>query len=313
MKAILVGFGNIAELGHLPVYRELGVDVVAVVDICEKRRAKARDYGLPAYESLEEVGEETDFLDICAPPNYRLDALRYAAERDLDVLCEKPMSHTEDVERIREIVEDSDVFFFPVHNWKYAPQYRKARELIAGNGVLEIQMNTHRTTYNHGNLDWDPDWRIKREISGGGILMDHGYHNIYLAMYLLGREFREVRLKEIEFFPNSGIEMRARFELLFPEKVEINLDWNSSKREIRNVVYEADRVIQLLDDRLIVNGEVQKLEGGMSKDSVHREWYSSVFSDFLEKRKSRDKTCYLEGLRVLEGLGELYNQSEISA
>ncbi|MEE8167251.1 MAG: Gfo/Idh/MocA family oxidoreductase [Candidatus Hydrothermarchaeales archaeon] len=312
MKAIIIGFGNIAEKGHLPTYHKLGIEIAAIVDICGKRREKARSYGLQAYESLEDVKEDADVIDICAPPNYRLEAVVYAAEKGLDVICEKPISHTSEAERIRDAVDEGGIFFFPVHNWKYAPQYQKARELIMGNGILEVQMSTHRTTYNPGNPDWNPDWRVKREISGGGILMDHGYHNIYLAMYLLGRKFREVKLKEIEYFPDSLVEKKARFELLFPEKVEINLDWNSTKREIRNVIY-GDKVIQLLDDSLVVDGEVQDRVGRISKDSVHMEWYYSVFSDFLEKRKLGDNACFLEGLKVLEGLGELYNQARAMA
>ncbi|MEE9594293.1 MAG: hypothetical protein V3V92_02735, partial [Candidatus Hydrothermarchaeales archaeon] len=141
-----------------------------------------------------------------------------------------------------------------------------------------------------------------------GILMDHGYHNIYLAMYLLGKDFKEAKLKEIEFFPNSRVEKKARFELFFPERVEINLDWYAGRREVRNTIYSNGSVIQLLDDKIIVDGDEERLSG-ISKDSVHREWYTSVLQDFLKLRENGDTSCRDEGLRVLEGLIELYEQS----
>ncbi|MFQ5815982.1 MAG: hypothetical protein ACE5G7_05745, partial [Candidatus Hydrothermarchaeaceae archaeon] len=64
----------------------------------------------------------------------------------------------------------------------------------------------------------------------------------------------------------------------------------------------------LLDDKIIVDGNEQRLNG-MSRDSVHREWYTSLLQDFLRLRKNGDSTCYHEGVRVLEGLAELYEQS----
>jgi len=308
LKAILVGFGNIAEKGHLPVYEEQGIDVVGVVDICAKRRQRATELGLTAYERLEEVDVDADIMVLCTPPNYRLEPIKYAKDKGLDVICEKPISLTDELGKLKEILKDNSVFLFPVHNWKYSPHYMEIKELVKDDGILKIQMSTIRDGYNHGNPDWDPDWRIKREISGGGILMDHGYHNIYLAMYLMGKDFEEARLKEIEFFPDSKVEKRAKFELLFPERVEVNLDWYGGKREVKNIIYSNGSVIQLLDDKIILEGSEEKLNG-ISKDSVHKEWFTSVLQDFLRLRKNGDNTCCDEGLRVLEGLVELYSQS----
>ncbi len=308
LKAILVGFGNIAELAHLPTYRERGIKIAAAVDICPERRRKAMEYGLDAYERLEDVEAEADFMDLCTPPNYRLEALQYASEHDLDVICEKPIAHIDDLQKTRKVLDEDSVLFFPVHNWKYAPHYRRIRDFVRDKGILEMEMNTLRTTYNHGNPDWDPDWRVKREISGGGILMDHGYHNIYIAMYLTGKNFKKVKLRDMEFFPDSNVEKKASFELSFPEQVKVNLDWGANKREVRNTIYSDGSIIHVLDDRIVVDGDEQML-GGMSRDSVHKDWYSAAFNDFLRLRKNGDNAYYREGLRVMEALAELYAQS----
>ncbi len=307
-KVILIGFGNIAEKCHLPTYMEQGIEVVGVVDICSKRRGKAAEYGISAYKNLEEVGTDADLMDLCTPPNYRLEALKFAGKHGMDVICEKPLALTEDISSLKKLIKENSLFLFPVHNWKYAPHYREIKDLIRDNGISEIEMNTYRDGYNHGNPDWNPDWRVKREISGGGILMDHGYHNIYLAMYLMGKDFKKIRLKEIDFFPDSKVEKRARFELLFPEKVEVNLDWYAGRREIKNTIYSDGGVIQLLDDKIIVNG-IERNLNGISRDSIHKEWYTAVLQDFLRLKEKGDLTCYQEAVNVLEGLAELYKKS----
>lgn len=321
MKGAIVGFGNIAEKGHLPAHRKLGIDIVAAVDICPKRREVAAGYGLNVYESLTELGESEglDFLDICTPQNFRLEAVKFAVENGLDVICEKPICHPDDLEDMKRIVGGSDIFFLPVHNWKYSPHYLKAKEIISSNGgrLERLQMNTLRTTYSHGNEDWDPDWRVHYDISGGGVLMDHGYHNIYLAMFLFGCEFKEAKLNHIEFFDDSRIEKKVNCELLFScngsrsscdASVEINLEWNSDKREIKNVFFEGDHQIELCENKIISNGDVFEFEHALSGDSVHGAWYPDVFADFIRCRELKDPKYFREAVKVIEGIKEIYSQ-----
>ncbi len=70
LRGALVGFGNVAEFGHWPGYRENdAVELVAVVDASPARRARAQEHSLAAYASLAEIPEGTiDFVDICTPP-----------------------------------------------------------------------------------------------------------------------------------------------------------------------------------------------------------------------------------------------------
>lgn len=312
MKGAIVGYGNIAEKAHMPAYRSLGVSIVAVADVCPRRREIASKAGLKSYSCLEELieKEDIDFLDLCTPPNYRLEAIKLACSAGVDVLCEKPVARAGEVDKIRRILMKSDIFFFPVHNWKYSPHYRKMKELINGRG--DIIMETQRTGYSKGNEDWNPDWRVNCAISGGGILMDHGYHNIYLAMYLMGAEFRKARLRNISFYDDSGVDNAAGFELEFPgdRKAMINLTWTSGKREIKNIVYNSSRRVELLENRITYGSKVFEFEYSLSQDSTHAEWYHGVISDFLSNRAAGDKKYLTEALKVLEGIRELYKQSE---
>lgn len=311
MRGAIVGYGNIAEKGHLPAYRKLGVSIVAIADVCPRRQEIASKAGLKSYSCPEELIEEEDidFLDLCTPPNCRLEALKLASSAGIDVLCEKPIARAGEGDKIRKILMESDIFFFPVHNWKYSPHYRKMKELINGRG--DVIMQTQRTSYSRGNEDWNPDWRINGAISGGGILMDHGYHNIYLAMYLMGAEFRKVRLRNISFYDDTGVDNAVEFELEFPEdrKAVINLTWTSGKREI-SVVYNSSRRVELLENRITYGDRVFEFECSLSRDSTHAEWYHGVILDFLSNRLTGDKKYLIEALKVLEGIRELYKQSE---
>lgn len=312
-KAAIIGFGNIASLGHLPALRELDIDVVAAVDLCEKRRKMAEDSGLKALKDLDELDPfDLDFIDICTPPSYRLKPIEFAVNRDLDVICEKPVSRPGDLSAIRELVQESSILFYPVHNWKKAPHYKKVKEIVRENGgVKNLNMNTLRTKYSSGNSDWNPGWRVDKDISGGGIIMDHGYHNIYLAMHLFGSDFEKAVLDEVEVFEQRPeIEKKASFTLYFPgdKKARICLDWGAGKREIKNTIYECNSSLELLDNKIVNSEHTYEFDESLSGDSVHGTWFREVFMDFLDKRGTPDNSYFIEAIRVMEGIEELYSQ-----
>ncbi len=312
IKGAFVGFGNIAEHGHLPAYQELGIDIIAAVDNCSTRRNIARGYGLKGYSTIRSLveNEKIDFIDLCTPPNYRAKAFDIAVEYGIDLICEKPIAHMSDFQKIKKITNNSNVFFFPVHNWKYAPQYQKLKDVINGN--CNIQMNILRTSFGRGNSDWKPDWRIDYTISGGGILMDHGYHSIYLAMYLMDEKFKSTNLKKISYFNNSNIENSISFELLFSQNRStiINLDWCADRREIQNVINTNNNNVELLENKITVGKKIYNFDHSLSQESIHVRWYLGVISEFVEKRNSFDKKFFLEATHVLDGIKKLYEQAE---
>ncbi len=314
--AAIIGFGNIASLGHLPALRALNIDIKAVVDVCKNRRRLAEKEGLMAVESVDELaGLEIDFIDICTPPSLRYEAIKHAVENDLDIISEKPIATTAELGRIKKLVIGSDIFFYPIHNWKHSPHYQKAREMIAENGGLEsLRMTTLRTSVSPGNPDWNPDWRVDKKIAGGGIIMDHGYHNIYLAAHLFGEELESAVLEDIEYFDDKpGIEKRALFSLLFPgnRKASIELDWCASKREIKNTIYECNHTLELSDRQLVNSEETYEFQESLSGDSVHGTWFLDVFSDFLKLRITKDQRYFMEAVKVLEAIDSLYTQATV--
>ena len=316
LRGAFIGFGNIAELGHLPAYRELDVEIVASVDICEKRRARSEEEGVRSYSKIEELKSyDLDFIDICTPPSYRLEPTKFAAENGFDVICEKPISHPDELDKIKELVLETGVFFFPIHNWKYSPQYLTAIQLGRENGGVEsLQMDTLRTHYGTGNPDWNPDWRVDKKISGGGVIMDHGYHNIYLAMELFEGQFTDAKLEGIEYFDDHpGVEKKAKFTLQFPNNrnARISLDWEAGKREIKNTIFECTHKIELSDNSIVDNNQTYEFDESLSGDSVHGTWFKAVFKDFLRLRGANDNSCFLDASRVLDSINSLYKQAEV--
>jgi predicted dehydrogenase len=193
----LIGAGGIAG-AHVAGYRR-NPDVVtlaAVADpVAENAERRAADVGARVFADYREMLEvaDIDAVDICLPHHLHADAIVAAARAGKHVLCEKPLCLTEaEAARIEEAVADSGVTVMCAHNQLFLPAVAKARELIDSGALGEVY--EVRTTDSFFN-DFTPEnmgWRADSRASGGGELIDTGYHPTYLLMHLAGARPTEV-------------------------------------------------------------------------------------------------------------------------
>ena len=106
----------------------------------------------------------------------------------------------------------------PVHNWKYAPIVRRATELLRSGAIgrlHDVEIETLRIQ-DCAVADPDhPNWRRDPAIAGGGVLMDHGWHAIYLARHWFGEDPIDVRASLHRSMPKQ-VEDEAALTLAFP-------------------------------------------------------------------------------------------------
>ncbi len=109
-RGALIGYGFIAENGHLPVYLERArrpgdFQISAIADVTPARRESAQRAAPDAriYESyrdlLQAEASQLDFVDITTPPSCHAEIARAALDRGLHVLCEKPIAMSFDEAR----------------------------------------------------------------------------------------------------------------------------------------------------------------------------------------------------------------------
>ena len=122
-------------------------------------------------------------------PNYLHPEPTIAAlERDIHVLCEKPLAHDLDAaERMADAAAESDAIAGVAFNYRFLPAIQTAKTLVESGEIGEVRQFRGRYLQ-----DWlvDPDapwsWRLDAELAGSGALGDLGAHTIDLARYLVG-------------------------------------------------------------------------------------------------------------------------------
>lgn len=314
LRGAIIGFGNMAEKGHLPGWRRLkGVSIAAVCDPRAERRALAEKLlpGVRTYARWEHLYEKEslDFVDICTPPPFHAAAILAALKQDLNVLCEKPLVSTRaEFRKVQGLSHRKNRIVYPVHNWKHAPLLERARSWI-GQGllgkVLYSQFHTLRTRPASGLTAWRGQ---KQKAGGGGILLDHGWHGIYLLLGFHGERPLEVSAWT-EPRPGPGrTEHTAHLELHFPSGAgSLFLTWKAPRRHNSARIYGEKGLVTIEDDRIelrTAEGRVarQRLSGPLSEGSHHPDWTASLLAEFLEALEdpSRARQALEEAFLCLE-------------
>jgi predicted dehydrogenase len=191
IKVGLIGGGGIAD-EHILGYRRFAdrIGVTAVADSVPEtlaRRAAELD-AAPFADYAELIRDaDVDAVDICLPHHLHKDAIVRAADAGKHILCEKPLCLTADEAReVQAAVSASGVTLMCAHNQLFLPAVAKAREVLdAGLLGTVYEVRTTDSFYN----DFDPatmGWRASARTSGGGELIDTGYHPTYLMLHLAG-------------------------------------------------------------------------------------------------------------------------------
>src|SRR5689334_16275755 len=140
LRGAIIGAGEVAVHGHAPGWRRRpDVEIVAAADPRPDARAPL-EAALPRAaaaltwrDSIEAVLDalRVDFVDVCSPPAAHAAAIRAALERDVHVLCEKPLVLSEEeLDPLVELAETRGLVLATVHNWRFAPPVVAAREAV---------------------------------------------------------------------------------------------------------------------------------------------------------------------------------------
>jgi len=280
----------VARNGHWPAYAESQeAKIVAVVDRTEERRKIARELlpGIATFATMAELaaGDQIDFVDICTPPALHGEPMLDALARGWNVLCEKPLLlHLVELENARSLARKAGRAVVPVHNWKYAPIVRRATAMLRSGAfgqLREVGIETLRVQ-DCAVADPDhPNWRRDPAIAGGGVLMDHGWHAIYLAHHWFGEEVIDVRASLHRPTPKE-VEDEATLTLVFPSgRAKIFLTWRAdARRNTMRLIGERGE-IAIDDDTLRTGSDSIRFESALSAGSHHADWFAAMLPDIV--------------------------------
>lgn len=225
-----------------------------------------------------------DALIVCSPPSFHGNGILAGIRAGIHVLCEKPL--TLDPEVFAQIQTESasrNVCVYSINNWAYSPQWARLLEVVASGRLGLIRHADIRVLRTRPSVSASPnDWRRDPAISGGGIFVDHGWHNLYLMRRLLGAELSIV---DVVLHPKNSVDDVATALFSTPTASgTMHLSWRAGERSNSAFVTGEKGSAELRDDSLTVkaNGleETTRFPEKLSGGSAHPEWLAAMWPAF---------------------------------
>jgi predicted dehydrogenase len=203
VRAAFVGLGRVYDL-NVRAYRDNpDVEVVALVDPSEERRAQ-RQLDWPMAETFASVddlaasGLAIDAVEALLPVPLHVDGVVELLGHGWHVNLQKPMcNNLTEARRMLDAARANDRVLRVMENYLFYEPLRKLKE-TAESGVLGQVGGYHLKMVASGRGGWDVpmssyEWQFKQMRNGRGILVfDDGWHKLATALWLFG-PVREVR------------------------------------------------------------------------------------------------------------------------
>ena len=188
----IAGFGVVGRRRMKCLDNHPHADVVAV---CDMELVNIREGESIKYfkDHNDLLNEKLDVLIVCLPNNIAPSVTIKGLKKGLHVFCEKPPGRT--VQDIKDVIKVQKLF--PELKLKYGFNHRYHLSILDAETIIKSnklgKIINMRGVYGKSQLITfnQPAWRTKREIAGGGVLLDQGIHMIDL-MRLFGGNFTEV-------------------------------------------------------------------------------------------------------------------------
>jgi predicted dehydrogenase len=201
----IVGAGFAARF-HLHNLRRVYGVPLAIAGVTARspqtREAFAREFSIPAFDSLEALCDASDIIDVCTPPSAHEPLALTALARGKHLIVEKPFTGAfgdgspefrgdlapkepmlaaalASCERILAAASDAHRILAYAENWIYAPAIQKEREIVTKSGA-QILWILGNQSHSGSHSPYYGQWRY----SGGGSLIGKGCHPLSAALSL---------------------------------------------------------------------------------------------------------------------------------
>ena len=197
----VIGFGQMGRIHSyayrsIPLYYDGQPCRIVLKGVCDANKALADkavdeagfEFATADFRELVKR-DDIDVINICTPNNLHREPLLAALKNGKHVYCEKPLAFNEaEAKEIVALAESSGVKHQITSEYRFIPAIMKARELIDQGFVGRVFH--FRGVYLHAGYI-DPkrprEWRMQKNVIGGGVLVDLGPHLLDLMQYLVGR------------------------------------------------------------------------------------------------------------------------------
>lgn len=229
----------------------------------EKLTALGRQYGLKAdrllsYDEFEKLGSANDVrvVYIVLPNALHKGFVVRSAAIGRHVLCEKPMATTTaDAEAMIAACDEKQVKLMIAYRCRYQPHHRELIRRVQSGEYGPVKLIEAVNAQNQG----DPtQWRLRKELAGGGALPDIGLYCLNAARATIGEEPVEIQA-QTSSTPNDPrfreVEESVAWTMRFPSGALASLSTSYGTHRTSRMAVHMDDASLILDHAFPYKGQ----------------------------------------------------------
>ena len=174
---VVIGYGGMGGWHVEHAQKSDVLNFIGVYDIKQERTDLARERGIFAYDSYEDVLNDAnvDLLTIAIPNDVHKEVVIKALEAGKSVICEKPVTlSTADLQEMIDASVRTGNLFTVHQNRRWDVDFLAMKQIVNSGEIGEMINIESRI---HGSRGIPSDWRGVKKY-GGGMIFDWGVHLI---------------------------------------------------------------------------------------------------------------------------------------
>lgn len=194
LRVGIAGFGTVGKRRYQLMKINPNLQVVAICDRSLKDGYDSKE-DLKIYNDFRDLiaQESLDVLYVCLTNDVASEATILGLKKNMHVFCEKPPGRN--LAEVRAIIEvekqNTHLKLKFGFNHRYHDSIREALKIVSS-GEMGRVINIRGVYGKSAIVNIADGWRAKREIAGGGILLDQGIHMVDLIRLFAG-EMEEIK------------------------------------------------------------------------------------------------------------------------
>ncbi len=229
-KVGIIGYGKMGQIRHQVISAFEDVQVQSIYD------PEKVDTEIEKAQSSDQIIEnpEIDAVFTCTPNYLNKPLTIQSLKAGKHVFCEKPPGFTaKDIEEIRAVEKESGKVLMYGFNHRHHASIKYMKKLVDDKEFGKILWMRGRYGKSVDETFYD-NWRAKKELAGGGILIDQGIHMLDLFLHL-GGDFDNVHASVSNLYWNLNVEDNV-FATLENTKTGLAASLHSTMTQWRHLV-----------------------------------------------------------------------------
>ena len=218
----MVGAGVIAaaHADAIAENRDCNLEVVCDIDISKAEKV-AMIHNATIVTDYKKINN-VDAVIINLPHYLHCEVSCYFLEKGISVLVEKPMANTlDECDKMIETARLNNAKLAVGHVQKYFSANREMKRLIESERLGKLCMICEVRNIDY--LSGRPKWFLKKNMSGGGIVMNYGAHSLDRILYTTGKKIKSVNSVISNPISDDDVELNAQILLGLEDDISASI------------------------------------------------------------------------------------------